>query len=71
MLAKDLQLVASVGETVDVPLPVTSLVAKLVKDSCDEQLGDLDFLALLPHLQALAGRPTDVPVVRAGIAPGD
>jgi 3-hydroxyisobutyrate dehydrogenase-like beta-hydroxyacid dehydrogenase len=71
MLAKDLQLVASVGETVDVPLPVTSLVAKLVKDSCDEQLGDLDFLALLPHLQALAGRPTDVPVVRAGTPPGD
>jgi len=68
MLLKDLELVKRVGEAAAVPLPVTSLVAQLAKDSCDEQLGDLDFLALLAHLQALAGRPTDVPVARAGTA---
>jgi hypothetical protein len=34
--------------------------------SCEEGLGDLDFLALLPHLQARAGRASDVPVLRPG-----
>lgn len=62
MLAKDLLLVQDAAADASVPLPVTALVADLALASCEEGLGDLDFLALLPHLQAQAGRPTDVEV---------
>ena len=60
LLAKDLGL--AVDAAGDVPLPVTELVRRLTDETVAEGLGDLDFLALLPHLQQLAGRPTDVPV---------
>ena len=62
MLVKDLKLAQAVAEAESVPLPVTDLVTELAVASCEEGLGDLDFLALLPHLQARAGRPADVPV---------
>ena len=62
MLLKDLLLVQDVAASASAPLPVTRLVADLALASCEEGLGDLDFLALLPHLQAQAGRPTDVEV---------
>lgn len=62
MLQKDLRLALEVGEETNVDLPLALLVAELSKDACDLGLGDLDFLALLPRLQHLAGRPTDVPV---------
>jgi 3-hydroxyisobutyrate dehydrogenase-like beta-hydroxyacid dehydrogenase len=62
MLVKDLQLAQSVAAAESVPMPVTDLVTELAVASCEEGLGDLDFLALLPHLQARAGRPADVPV---------
>lgn len=62
MLVKDLQLVQNVASTESVPTPVTDLVTELAIASCEAGLGDLDFLALLPHLQARAGRSTDVPV---------
>jgi 3-hydroxyisobutyrate dehydrogenase-like beta-hydroxyacid dehydrogenase len=62
MLVKDLRLAQGVATTLSVPLPVTDLVAGLAVATCEEGLGDLDFLALLPHLQAKAGRPSDVPV---------
>lgn len=64
MLVKDLQLAQDVASRGHVPLPVTDLVAQLAMATCEEGLGDLDFLALLPHLQAQAGRPSDVPVPR-------
>ena len=60
MLVKDLQLVRDVAGAESVPMPVTDLVTELALASCEEGLGDLDFLALLPHLQARAGRPADV-----------
>ncbi len=66
MLVKDLQLTQSLAASESVPMPVTDLVAELAVASCKEGLGDLDFLALLPHLQALAGRATDVPVPLPG-----
>ncbi|HXW78617.1 MAG TPA: NAD(P)-dependent oxidoreductase [Acidimicrobiales bacterium] len=66
MLVKDLQLTQQVAAGLSVPLPVTDLVTDLAISSCDEGLGDLDFLALLPHLQARAGRPSDVPVPLPG-----
>jgi 3-hydroxyisobutyrate dehydrogenase-like beta-hydroxyacid dehydrogenase len=69
MLVKDLQLAQRVAAAESVPMPVTDLVAELATASCEEGLGDIDFLALLPHLQARAGRPTDVPVVRPGVGP--
>ena len=62
MLVKDLQLAQSVAADEAVPMPVTELVTELAVASCEEGLGDLDFLALLPHLQALVGRPADVQV---------
>ncbi len=62
MLVKDLQLVQGVASAESVPTPVTDLVTELAVASCEVGLGDLDFLALLPHLQARAGRPADVPV---------
>ena len=52
-----------------VPVPVTDLVTELAVASSEEGLGDLDFLALFPHLQARAGRPTDVPVRLANPGP--
>jgi 3-hydroxyisobutyrate dehydrogenase-like beta-hydroxyacid dehydrogenase len=60
MLLKDLRLVLELARGCAVPLPATQLVAELVRDTRDEGLGELDMLALLPHLQHLAGRPTDV-----------
>jgi 3-hydroxyisobutyrate dehydrogenase-like beta-hydroxyacid dehydrogenase len=62
MLVKDLRLAQSVAAGSSVPLPVTDLVTELAIACCEEGLGDLDFLTLLPHLQALAGRVSDVPV---------
>jgi 3-hydroxyisobutyrate dehydrogenase-like beta-hydroxyacid dehydrogenase len=62
MLVKDLQLVQNVATAESVPMPVTDLVTELAVASCEVGLGDLDFVALLPHLQARAGRSTDVPV---------
>ncbi|MGC8626700.1 MAG: NAD(P)-dependent oxidoreductase [Acidimicrobiales bacterium] len=62
MLAKDLRLAEGVAKAARVPLPVVRLVSTLVANSCEEGLGELDFTALLPHLQHLAGQPTDVPV---------
>ncbi|MBX5441423.1 MAG: NAD(P)-dependent oxidoreductase [Solirubrobacteraceae bacterium] len=67
LLAKDLALaVDAAGD--DLPLPVTELVRRLVDEAVDEGLGELDLLALLPHLQHRAGRPTDVPVPARGRA---
>jgi 3-hydroxyisobutyrate dehydrogenase-like beta-hydroxyacid dehydrogenase len=62
MLVKDLRLAQGVAAGSSVPLPVTNLVTELAIACCEEGLGDLDFLALLPHLQALANRVSDVPV---------
>jgi 3-hydroxyisobutyrate dehydrogenase-like beta-hydroxyacid dehydrogenase len=62
MLVKDLRLTEGVAAAEAVPMPVTALVAELAAATCETGLGDLDFLALLPYLQARAGRPTDVPV---------
>jgi 3-hydroxyisobutyrate dehydrogenase-like beta-hydroxyacid dehydrogenase len=66
MLVKDLRLAKAVAAGSSVPLPVTDLVTELAIACCEEGLGDLDFLALLPHLQALAGRASDVPVPLTG-----
>ena len=62
MLVKDLRLAQAVAAGSSVPLPVTDLVTELAIACCEEGLGDVDFLALLPHLQARAGRPSDVAV---------
>jgi len=62
MLVKDLELALGVAAGACLQLPATSLLAELGRAACAEGLADLDFMALLPHLQALAGRPTDVPL---------
>jgi 3-hydroxyisobutyrate dehydrogenase-like beta-hydroxyacid dehydrogenase len=61
MLAKDLRLVSQAAAAAHVELPLVRLVGQLVDAANDEGLADLDFLALLVHLQSLAGLPTDVP----------
>ena len=61
MLAKDLRLVSQAAATAHVELPLAELTGQLVEAACAEGLADLDFLALLVHLQARAGLPTDVP----------
>lgn len=60
MLLKDLRLALDLAERSGTPLPVTALVADLARATCEEGLGELDMLALLPHLQRLAGTPPDV-----------
>lgn len=62
MLGKDLRLVLDAAATSRTPMPATSLVAELTAAAAAHGLADCDFLALLPYLQMLAGRPTDVPV---------
>jgi 3-hydroxyisobutyrate dehydrogenase-like beta-hydroxyacid dehydrogenase len=62
LLAKDLGLALDAAAAANVPLPVTENVRSLTDAACAEALGDLDFTALLPHLQHLAGQPADVPV---------
>lgn len=62
MALKDLGLAHDAATSVSVPMPVTDLVAKEVSDGCEEGLGGRDFMALLPHLQYLAGREPDVPM---------
>jgi len=61
MLAKDLRLVAEAAANAGVELPLAELVGQLAEAASAEGLADLDFLALLVHLQALVGLPTDVP----------
>lgn len=61
MLLKDLRLALDLADATGTPLPVTGLVAELTEATCDEGYAGLDMLALLPHLQRLAGRPADVP----------
>ena len=69
MAVKDLRLAQAVAAAEAVPLPVTALVTDLAVATCEDGFADLDFLALLPHLQRLAGRGTDV-APGAGVVPG-
>jgi 3-hydroxyisobutyrate dehydrogenase-like beta-hydroxyacid dehydrogenase len=62
LLAKDLGLALDAAGAAGVPMPVTEDVLHATREACGEGLGDLDFLALLPHLQRQAGRTPDVPV---------
>jgi 3-hydroxyisobutyrate dehydrogenase-like beta-hydroxyacid dehydrogenase len=70
MLLKDLDLVNDAASEMAIGLPVTKLVHRLIADACGAGLGDADFLALLPRLQAAAGRPSDLPVFRASRTEG-
>ena len=62
MLAKDLRLVAQAAAIAGVQLPLAELVGQLAEATSAEGLADMDFLALLVHLQSLAGLPTDLPM---------
>lgn len=64
MLLKDLRLIAGAAGSVGVQLPVTQLVTTLATGACEDGLSGLDFMALLPYLQRMVNRPTDV-----GLAP--
>ncbi len=66
LLATDIGLALEAADGAGVPLPVASVVLDATRDASARGLGDLDLLALLPRLQALAGRPPDVPVRGGG-----
>lgn len=66
LLAKDIGLALDAAAAVDVPMPVAAEVLAATRDASARDLGDLDFLALLPRLQRLAGREPDVPVSGGG-----
>lgn len=61
MMLKDFRLVLDLAAHAGVFLPVAGLVTELNEATCAEGYGGRDLLALLPHLQRLAGRPADVP----------
>lgn len=60
MLLKDLELVRDAADRVDISLPVTRLVTELTAVTCREGFANVDFMALLPHLQRVAGVPSDL-----------
>ncbi len=60
MLGKDLGLARRAAEQVDLRLPVLDRVAELVEETCADGYADLDFTALLPHLQRQTGQVPDV-----------
>jgi len=60
-MRKDLALAAAEGRDRMVPLPVTTLVGELLERARAAGYGELDFLALVPLLQADSGRVPDVP----------
>jgi 3-hydroxyisobutyrate dehydrogenase-like beta-hydroxyacid dehydrogenase len=61
LMRKDLRLVRACAQEVGLPVPLTSLVERLVQDCIDQGMGDLDFMALLPRLQHEAGLRAELP----------
>lgn len=60
LLAKDLTLATEAAAHAGVRLPVAELVLRSTLDACEEGFGELDMLALVPHLQRATGRQPDV-----------
>jgi 3-hydroxyisobutyrate dehydrogenase-like beta-hydroxyacid dehydrogenase len=58
LLAKDVGL--ALDAAAGTPLPVLEQVRRLTEETVADGLGDLDLLALLVHLQRLAGLATDI-----------
>jgi 3-hydroxyisobutyrate dehydrogenase-like beta-hydroxyacid dehydrogenase len=57
LMRKDLEMVLSSASRAGLPsLEVTAVVRHLLDDCIAAGMGELDFMALLPHLQAQAGR---------------
>lgn len=54
-LYKDLALALRCANSVDVPLPVTTVVQQLVQGCIAQGMGEMDFMALLPRLRREAG----------------
>ncbi len=64
MALKDLRLARDAAKAVGVSMPIVERASREASDGCEEGLGDLDFIALVPYLQHLAGRTPDVPFTR-------
>ncbi len=62
MALKDLQLAHDAARAVGVPMPLVERASGEASEGCGEGLGDLDFIALVPYLQHLAGQAPDVPL---------
>ena len=60
LLAKDLRLALDLADDAELTLPAVALVASLVGDALNG-FADVDFAALLPHLQRTHGLNPDIP----------
>lgn len=60
MLAKDMRMLLKLANDSNTPIPVTKNVRELIDNTCNYGLGDFDFMAILPYLQNLANRQTDL-----------
>jgi 3-hydroxyisobutyrate dehydrogenase-like beta-hydroxyacid dehydrogenase len=58
---KDLAMALHAAEEAGVTLPTTAQVDALVQECIAGGMSEADLMAVLPHLQARSGRPTDVP----------
>jgi 3-hydroxyisobutyrate dehydrogenase-like beta-hydroxyacid dehydrogenase len=58
---KDLAMALAAAAQAGVTLPTTAQVDSLVQECIAEGMGEADLTALLPHLQAASGVPTDLP----------
>lgn len=60
MLSKDMRMLLKLAEDANAPAPLTKSVHDLIDKTCNYGLGEFDFMAILPYLQNLAKRPTDL-----------
>lgn len=60
MLGKDLRLALKLAKDTRSAVPLTETVYRLVDQTCNYGLGELDFTAILPYLQNLSGKNADV-----------
>ncbi|TAN24788.1 MAG: NAD(P)-dependent oxidoreductase [Actinomycetota bacterium] len=61
MLNKDMKLMLELAGSEGLSLPVTTVAADLISQTCDAGFAELDFAALLPRLQIELGKEADVP----------
>lgn len=60
MLGKDMKMLIELANYSKSPVPVTNIVNQLIADTCQYGLGESDFMAILPYLQNLANKPSDL-----------
>lgn len=59
MLDKDIRLALSLADKSGIPVQLTRKVHEMLEETCNIGFADLDFMAILPYLQNLAGKEMD------------